>query len=438
MPAALLGSRPLPSAAAAARSRQAPPATSSACPLAAEASALGRLSASCAASTSESRGAWLSATPSGRGRGLSCVAGAKRRKSGKGGRGGEGEGGPEVELAPVRTNFSTNLDWPEFTYDAYQLGNIMGQGSYGDVFEALDTERKMVVAVKRMTKFRDSNSVEKTLFKLSREVSLLRLMQDSPYTIHLFDALEDDYSVYIVTELCSGGDLEDLIASYDRRVVPEAVLARCVSQVLEFLQACHEQNVCFGDVKPSNFMLAEPVEEGRPLLVKAIDFGCSQRVHEGAPLQIRMGTPIFFAPEVFQKWYGVEADCWSVGVMMYLMLSGRFPFWSNDELANLMPQDVMDRVLSEEIQYPEETWEKLSPEANDLVRSLLEKDKYKRLSAAEALEHAWFQKHDNTLRLKKPPARMLNNIVSKAPEVDGDAAATKGAGAVSSKRRGAK
>lgn len=98
------------------------------------------------------------------------MAGAKRRKSGKGGRGGEGEGGPEVELAPVRTNFSTNLDWPEFTYDAYQLGNIMGQGSYGDVFEALDTERKMVVAVKRMTKFRDSNSVEKTLFKLSREV----------------------------------------------------------------------------------------------------------------------------------------------------------------------------------------------------------------------------------------------------------------------------
>jgi hypothetical protein len=73
-------------------------------------------------------------------------------------------------MQPLKTKFSTSMGWPEFTYDRYQLGNIVGQGSYGDVFEALDTENKVVVAVKRMTKFRDSNSVEKTLFKLSREV----------------------------------------------------------------------------------------------------------------------------------------------------------------------------------------------------------------------------------------------------------------------------
>jgi serine/threonine protein kinase len=63
-------------------------------------------------------------------------------------------------------------------------------------------------------------------------------------------------------------------------------------------------------------MLQNTIREGRPILVKAIDFGCSQRIHDNVPLQIRMGTPIFFAPEVFQKWYGVESDCWSVGIMV--------------------------------------------------------------------------------------------------------------------------
>ncbi len=78
----------------------------------------------------------------------------------------------EVELQPLKTKFPTKLYWGEFNYDRFQLGAIVGQGSYGDVFAGFDTQTGQEVAVKRMTKFRESNSVEKTLFKLSREVVL--------------------------------------------------------------------------------------------------------------------------------------------------------------------------------------------------------------------------------------------------------------------------
>lgn len=166
MPTSLLTPRPLPVA----RARQSPAAACASSGESPSSSAALLLSfrrlSSAVASTSE-RG------PAQR-RGDACVVGAKRRKGGKRDDG-AGPGAVEAELAPVQSRFSTSLDWPEFTYDAYQLGNIMGQGSYGDVFEALDTKRGLVVAVKRMTKFRDSNSVEKTLFKLSREVTLFPL-----------------------------------------------------------------------------------------------------------------------------------------------------------------------------------------------------------------------------------------------------------------------
>lgn len=76
----------------------------------------------------------------------------------------------DAELQPLKTSFPTSLDWPEFSYDRFHLGEIVGQGSYGDVFEGFDSQEEREVAVKRMTKFRDSNSVEKTLFKLAREV----------------------------------------------------------------------------------------------------------------------------------------------------------------------------------------------------------------------------------------------------------------------------
>eukprot|EP00191_Tetraselmis_sp_GSL018_P019066 CAMPEP_0177589752 /NCGR_PEP_ID=MMETSP0419_2-20121207/6999_1 /TAXON_ID=582737 /ORGANISM="Tetraselmis sp., Strain GSL018" /LENGTH=166 /DNA_ID=CAMNT_0019080183 /DNA_START=1278 /DNA_END=1775 /DNA_ORIENTATION=+ len=142
----------------------------------------------------------------------------------------------------------------------------------------------------------------------------------------------------------------------DRGRLTEAEAACCMKPIFEFLKACHKESICFGDVKPSNFMLLNADGSDSTMNMKAIDFGCSQRILDGVPLQIRMGTPIFFAPEVFRKWYGVEADCWSTGIMMYLMLSGSFPFWDEEDLVDLTPQDVMKRVITDEIEYPPEIW----------------------------------------------------------------------------------
>mmetsp|Transcript_35022 Transcript_35022/g.83049 ORF Transcript_35022/g.83049 Transcript_35022/m.83049 type:complete len:221 (+) Transcript_35022:88-750(+) len=208
-------------------------------------------------------------------------------------------------------------------------------------------------------------------------------------------------------ELCKGGDLEGLLQ--DRGRLTEAEAACCMKPIFEFLKACHKESICFGDVKPSNFMLLNADGSDSTMNMKAIDFGCSQRILDGVPLQIRMGTPIFFAPEVFRKWYGVEADCWSTGIMMYLMLSGSFPFWDEEDLVDLTPQDVMKRVITDEIEYPPEIWDNLSPEVNSLVRGLLDKNKSERITARGALEHPWFERFVPN----REAARVLNNVVLK-------------------------
>jgi len=174
--------------------------------------------------------------------------------------------------------------------------------------------------------------------------------------------------------------------------LPEAEAAAVMRGVLDVLVECHRREIAYADVKPANFLVAGSGDGAGAVSVRAVDFGCSRR----APLTQACGSPLYIAPELLaQRRSGVAVDVWAAGVMLYQMLTGRLPFWSNLELeqvAALPPWSILAAVRSHEIGYPRPAWRGVSPEAKRLVASMLQRDPGARISAAEALAHPWFER----------------------------------------------
>ena len=278
------------------------------------------------------------------------------------------------------------LGWPWFDPAQYQLDEELGHGSFGTVFSAIDQDSGSRVAVKKIPKVRRNQQPKRTAAKLRREADLLQRLQGlNDRVVGFTGKCEDEFHAYIITEVLSGGTLEEYVEAAGGRL-DEATCKWIISDVLRFLESCHASGIVYADSKPANFMIDD--SDGRRR-VKAIDIGCSQSLSfEGERLEVRSGTPLYFAPEVFKRSYGTEADLWSVGVMIYLFITGRNPWFSS--LKGVVPADVEKKVLGEDVQYLPEEWADTSEELQDLVRRLLTKNPAQRITAAQALSHPWF------------------------------------------------
>nr|CAD1841588.1 unnamed protein product [Ananas comosus var. bracteatus] len=193
-------------------------------------------------------------------------------------------------------------------------------------------------------------------------------------------AYEDAVAVHLVMELCAGGELFDRIVQKGHYTERKAAqLARVIVGVVE---ACHSLGVMHRDLKPENFLFADHSEEA-PL--KTIDFGLSVFFRPGEVFTDVVGSPYYVAPEVLRKKYGPEADVWSAGVIIYILLCGVPPFWAESE------QGIFEEVLHGKLDFQSEPWPSISESAKDLVRRMLVRDPKKRLTAHEVLRHPWVQ-----------------------------------------------
>jgi len=186
--------------------------------------------------------------------------------------------------------------------------------------------------------------------------------------------------VHLVMELCAGGELFDRIVQkghYTERKAAE--LARVIVGVVE---VCHSMGVMHRDLKPENFLFADQKEEAA---LKTIDFGLSIFFRPGQIFTDVVGSPYYVAPEVLKKKYGPEADVWSAGVIIYILLCGVPPFWAENE------QGIFEEVLHGRLDFESEPWPSISEGAKDLVRRMLIRDPRKRLTAHEVLRHPWVQ-----------------------------------------------
>lgn len=262
----------------------------------------------------------------------------------------------------------------------YEMGEEVGRGHFGYTSSAKakkGSSKGQDVAVKVIAKSKMTTAI--AIEDVRREVKILRALTGHKNLVQFYEAYEDDDNVYIVMELCSGGELLDRILARGGKYSEEDAKAVMV-QILNVVAFCHLQGVVHRDLKPENFLFISK-EENSPL--KAIDFGLSDYVKPDERLNDIVGSAYYVAPEVLHRSYGTEADMWSVGVIAYILLCGSRPFWARTE------SGIFKAVLKADPSFDEAPWPSLSSDAIDFVKRLLNKDYRKRLTAAQALSHPW-------------------------------------------------
>eukprot|EP00252_Welwitschia_mirabilis_P021595 TRINITY_DN5577_c0_g1_i1.p1 TRINITY_DN5577_c0_g1~~TRINITY_DN5577_c0_g1_i1.p1 ORF type:complete len:577 (+),score=84.95 TRINITY_DN5577_c0_g1_i1:452-2182(+) len=296
----------------------------------------------------------------------------------------DAEGGDAVAVLDKNFGFSKS-----FT-SKYDLGSEVGRGHFGHT--CLAKVRKgdakgSSVAVKVIPKAKMTTAI--AIEDVRREVKILRALTGHHNLVKFHEAYEDSSNVYIVMELCEGGELLERILSRGGKYSEDDAKAVIV-QILNVVAFCHLQGVVHRDLKPENFLFTNKDENAD---LKAIDFGLSDFVKPDVRLNDIVGSAYYVAPEVLHRSYGTEADVWSIGVIVYILLCGSRPFWARTE------SGIFRAVLKADPSFEEAPWPSLSAEAKDFVKRLLNKDLRKRMTASQALTHPWLR---NSHNLKTP------------------------------------
>lgn len=203
-----------------------------------------------------------------------------------------------------------------------------------------------------------------------------------PNVVTLKQAFEDAQYIHLVMELCSGGELFDRIVERQRYTEKDAAAA--IRTILKVVAHCHSMNVMHRDLKPENFLLSDTTDRA---LLKATDFGLSVFFKEGQEFQDIVGSAYYVAPEVLNRKYSQEADIWSCGVILYILLSGVPPFFGKTE------HEIFESVTKSPINFTNDPWPKVSDHAKDCVRRMLVRNPRKRATAEEILRHDWIREN---------------------------------------------
>lgn len=259
--------------------------------------------------------------------------------------------------------------------DDYELREELGSGSYSVCRRCIHKATRQEAAVKIIAKAKRDPT---------EEVEILLRYSHHPNIVSLRDVYEDADSVYLVLELCQGGELLERILA--QRAISEreaAALLRTIVKALDFL---HSNQVVHRDLKPSNLMFLE--EGGAPESLRLIDFGFAKQLRaENGLLMTPCYTAQFVAPEVLRRQgYDKACDVWSLGVLTYSLLSGQTPFATHPQDS---PQQILARVGQGSFSLSGPPWEPITQAAKDLIQRMLHVDPAKRISAPAILAHPW-------------------------------------------------
>jgi len=260
----------------------------------------------------------------------------------------------------------------------YTLGRELGRGQFGVTYLCTHKTTGEVFACKSIAKRK--LTTKEDIEDVKREVQIMHHLSGTPNIVELMGVYEDKHSVHLVMELCAGGELFDRIIAKGH--YSERAAADMCRVIVNVVHRCHSLGVFHRDLKPENFLLASK-DEDAPL--KATDFGLSTFFKPGELFQDIVGSAYYVAPEVLKRSYGPEADVWSAGVIVYILLCGVPPFWAETE------QGIFDAVLRGKIDFEADPWPKISSGAKDLVTKMLNPNIQERLTAQQVLNHPWMK-----------------------------------------------
>ncbi|KAH7421598.1 hypothetical protein KP509_13G065400 [Ceratopteris richardii] len=275
--------------------------------------------------------------------------------------------------------------------DEFELGTILGTGSFGRVYLASRKASKEVFAIKVLSKALIIN--QKQISHLKSEKEILQKI-DFPFIVNLVGYSQDSNYVYLIMDYVCGGEFFTYLRNM--RSFDEDTARFYAAQVLVIFEYLHSMDIIYRDLKPENILLDD---KGN---IKLADFGFAKKIDRRT--YTLCGTPDYLAPEIILgKGHGKPVDWWAFGVLIYEMMAGCAPFYDNDPMA------TYQKILSGKLVFPAS----FSRSAKDLIRKLLTAELSKRLGCLKGgvddiKNHSWFANvnWENIMkRRESPPIR---------------------------------
>ncbi|CAK8683950.1 unnamed protein product [Clavelina lepadiformis] len=271
--------------------------------------------------------------------------------------------------------------------ELYKFGNKLGQGSFGVVIEAENLETKERWAIKKVNKEKAGSSA---ITLLEREVTILKRVKHE-HIIFVEEVFETSRKMYLVMELCELGEMRSLL--FTNGPFSEISARHIIKSLTDAIVYLHKNGIVHRDLKLENILIAgcrtsSDVEEEHPLYdIKLTDFGLSVvkgGVGSESMLQSSCGTPVYMAPEVIQNHdYSQQCDIWSIGVILFALLSRDFPFVADKE------DKLFELIKRAELDFSKPVWKNISKAAKNLISQLLDVNPARRLTATEVMSHPW-------------------------------------------------
>ncbi|XP_042510532.1 serine/threonine-protein kinase ATG1c-like isoform X2 [Macadamia integrifolia] len=274
----------------------------------------------------------------------------------------------------------------------YIVGRQIGSGSFSVVWHARHRALGTEVAIKEIVMERLSKKLQESLLS---EIDILQKI-DHPSIIRLHNIIKSPGRILLVLEYCRGGDLSIFIQRHGGRV-PEATAKHFMQQLAAGLQILRENNLIHRDLKPQNLLLSTNDNHS---VLKIADFGFARSLQPRGLAETLCGSPLYMAPEImqFQK-YDAKADLWSVGAILFQLVTGKTPFTGNNQM-----QLLQNILKSNELRFPQDNTD-LSSDCLDLCRKLLRRNPVERLTFEEFFNHPF-------LSLNRPKDSLRYRIAS--------------------------
>uniref|UniRef100_A0A8C7SGW8 non-specific serine/threonine protein kinase n=1 Tax=Oncorhynchus mykiss TaxID=8022 RepID=A0A8C7SGW8_ONCMY len=256
----------------------------------------------------------------------------------------------------------------------YEIERTIGKGNFAVVKLATHIITKAKVAIKIVDK---TQLDDENLKKIFREVQIMKMLRH-PHIIRLYQVMETERMIYLVTEYASGGEIFDHLVAHGRMAEKDA--RRKFKQIVAAVHFCHCRNIVHRDLKAENLLL------DHNLNIKIADFGFSNLFSRGQLLKTWCGSPPYAAPELFEgkEYDGPKVDIWSLGVVLYVLVCGALPF-DGSTLQNLRA-----RVLSGKFRIPFF----MSTDCEYLIRHMLVLEPSRRLSMEQICKNKWMKQGD--------------------------------------------
>ena len=262
----------------------------------------------------------------------------------------------------------------------YEIVDELGCGAYARVLKVKNKNTHIEYACKELLKSGISD-----IEAFNKEISILSTL-DHPNIIKLYETCENDECIYLIMELCNGGELFDYLISKleQQERFTEKEVAHIFKQLMSAVSYCHSNKISHRDLKPENILISHTsLSSSSSLQIKVIDFGVSQILTEDTNVMYdTVGTAYYIAPEVLNGSYDHKCDIWSCGVILYVLLCGLPPFNGETD------EEVFNAIKQGNLCYPDKQWGNVSNDVKDLITKMLCKEDI-RITAEDVMKHPW-------------------------------------------------